>query len=183
MDETPSMVEVIRFELRRTKRLGERALEQVDDAGFFAVDDPTGNSPAILVKHLAGNMQSRWRDFLRSDGEKPDRDRDGEFEVGPDDTRAALMEAWDAGWATLFGAVDPLDDADLVRTVTIRGEPLSVAQAVLRQTTHYAYHVGQIVQLVRTAVGPDWRSLTIPRGGSKAFNDRPRPYVPRATDD
>ena len=127
-----------------TKKLGEGALAQVTDDQLFAVLDPEMNSLAIIVKHIAGNMRSRWTDFLASDGEKPDRLRDTEFEAPPQD-RQALMQLWEQGWECVFSALRPLSDADLIRTVTIRGEAHSVVQAINRSIGHYAYHVGQIV--------------------------------------
>lgn len=164
------------WQLRRNKELAERALAQVDDADFFTATGGEDNSIALIVKHLAGNLRSRWRDFLVSDGEKPDRNRDAEFEQLPADTRAGLMDQWESGWRELFAALEPLNDADLDRTVTIRGEPLSVLQAVVRQVAHYAYHVGQIVLLAKHHAGDRWQSLSIPRGASAAFNSRPESY-------
>src|SRR5579872_4218058 len=120
---------------RYYKRLAERAMEQCPDEGLFATLDPESNSIAIIVKHLAGNMRSRWRDFLTTDGEKPDRHRDTEFEEAPK-TRAEMMNLWEGGWKYLFDALEPLSEADLTRTVTIRGEPHSVMQAINRQIAH-----------------------------------------------
>ena len=164
-------------EFRRLQDLAERALAQVDDEGFFRVHGEDGNSPAILVKHIAGNLRSRWRDFLTSDGEKPDRHRDTEFELDEADGREALMARWREAWAILHDALGPLDDGDLGRTVTIRGEPHTVLQAVSRQLTHYAYHVGQIVLLARLEAGAAWRSLSVPRGASREFNAAPERYL------
>src|SRR5712664_3810455 len=127
------------------------------------------NSIAIIVKHMTGNMRSRWTDFLTSDGEKPDRNRDTEFEAAPT-TRADLMEMWERGWKLLFGALEPLGDADLSRTITIRTEPHSVMQAINRQIAHYSYHVGQIVFLAKHFGCDEWKSLTVPRKQSAAFN-------------
>ena len=137
---------------------------------------PSGetNSIALVVKHLAGNARSRWTDFLTSDGEKADRQRDREFELAEGDSRAALMAAWDAGWAALERALEPLTEDDLLRTITIRGEPHSVLKAIDRQLTHYGYHVGQIVLLARLAQGAGWKSLSVARGQSEAFNRRMR---------
>jgi hypothetical protein len=156
-------------QFRKYRALAEAALAQVDDAAFCAPPGPDGNSLALLVKHVAGNQRSRWTDFLTTDGEKPDRRRDGEFELQPGDTRVALMARWDDGWRRLFAAVEPLAQADLSRTVAIRGEAHSVLQAIARQQTHYAYHVGQIVALARHHAGAHWRSLSIPRGQSAAW--------------
>ena len=153
------------------KKLGERAMEQVTDEQLFAALDEEANSIAIIVKHMAGNMRSRWTDFLTSDGEKPTRDRDGEFEAPPA-SRAELMRIWEEGWACLFAALQPLSDADLARTVTIRGEPHSVMQAINRQVAHYPHHVGQIVLLAKHFAGGRWRTLSVPRRGSAEFNRR-----------
>lgn len=156
---------------RYYKKLAERAMAQCSDENLFAVIDPESNSIAIIVKHMAGNMRSRWMDFLTTDGEKPDRNRDTEFE-DPPKTRAALMELWERGWKYLFDALEPLTDADMGRTVTIRTEPHSVMQAINRQVAHYAHHIGQIVFLAKhltaEATGK-WDSLSVPRGQSKAF--------------
>jgi len=154
---------------RYYKKLGERAMVQCPDEGIFTVVDAESNSIAIIVKHLAGNMRSRWTDFLTTDGEKPDRNRDTEFEEPPA-TRAELMELWERGWKYLFDALEPLTDTDASRTVTIRTEPHSVMQAINRQVAHYSYHVGQIVYLARHFAGDKWQSLTIPKRKSGEFN-------------
>ena len=146
-------------------------MAQVTDEQLIATLDPEANSIAIIVKHMAGNMRSRWTDFLTSDGEKTDRHRDTEFEDAPA-TRQALMELWQAGWQLVFGALEPLIDADLTRQVTIRGEPHSVMQAINRQIAHYAQHVGQIVLLAKHYQHAKWRSLSIPRGRSEEFKKR-----------
>jgi Protein of unknown function (DUF1572) len=156
---------------RYYKNLTERAMEQVTDEQLFAVLDGEMNSIAIIVKHLAGNMRSRWADFLISDGEKPDRQRDTEFE-SPSADRAALMKLWEDGWACVFTALEPLSDADVDRTVMIRGEPHSVMQAINRQIAHYAYHCGQIVFLAKHLQAKQWKALTVPRGKSEEFNQR-----------
>jgi hypothetical protein len=155
---------------RYYKKLADRALAQCPDEGLFATLDPESNSIAVIVKHMAGNMRSRWTDFLTSDGEKPDRNRDTEFETPPK-TRAELLAIWEQGWKYLFDALDPLTDADMARTVLIRTEPHSVMQAINRQIAHYSYHVGQIVFLAKhfaTSAGK-WTALTVPRGHSKQF--------------
>lgn len=153
-----------RRELHGLKRLGERALAQVhDDARLHVRLDPESNSLAVLARHLAGNMLSRWTDFLTSDGEKSTRDRDGEFEDIEGRGRASLLEEWERGWAALFTAIDALTPADLLRTVMIRGRPLTVVQAVQRQLVHYADHVGQMVFLAKHLEAPRWQSLSIPR--------------------
>jgi hypothetical protein len=157
-------LDATRRELRSLKRLGERALAQVsDDARLHARLDPESNSLAVLVRHLAGNMLSRWTDFLASDGEKPTRDRDGEFEDAPALDRAALLEAWEHGWSTLLAALDALGPDDLLRTVTIRGRSLSVLEAVQRQLVHYADHVGQMVFVAKHLESQRWQSLSVPR--------------------
>jgi uncharacterized damage-inducible protein DinB len=158
-------------EMRTLRERAEQALAQTDDEAFFTPLDAESNSIAILVKHLAGNMRSRWRDFLDSDGEKPDRDRDREFEIAPEDTRDVLRERWEAGWRLLFEALAGLDAGDLTRTVLVRGEPMPVERAILRQLDHYAYHVGQIVLLRhRGAVAPltiAWRLCGLQRAHAR----------------
>ena len=156
---------------RYYKKLGEGAMAQVSDEQLLAVLDPEMNSIAQIVKHMAGNMRSRWTDFLSSDGEKPDRHRDSEFEEPPA-TREALMKMWEAGWKCLFEALEPLGAADADRKVTIRGEAHSVMQAINRQVAHYAYHVGQIVFLAKHLQHAGWKSLSIPRKQSEKFNQR-----------
>jgi uncharacterized damage-inducible protein DinB len=154
------------------KKLGERAMAQCPDEALFVTLDAESNSIAIIVKHLAGNMRSRWLNFLTTDGEKPDRNRDTEFET-PASTRAELIEQWERGWNYLFDALEPLTEADLTRTVTIRTEPHSVMQAINRQIAHYAHHVGQILFLAKhltfTKTGK-WESLSVPRGKSAEMN-------------
>ena len=148
---------------RQYKELGEKAMAQVEPAGLFQTLDDESNSIAVIVKHLDGNMRSRWTDFLTTDGEKPDRNRDGEFELGASTTATDVRRWWDEGWRSVFAAVEPLQPEDLLRTVTIRGEPHSVLQAIDRQIAHYAYHVGQIVQLARHLAGERWKTLSIPK--------------------
>jgi len=157
------------FRLYRT--LAERGMEQVTDEQLFALLDDEANSIAIIVKHMAGNMRSRWTDFLISDGEKPDRNRDAEF-VDPPATREGLLAIWNDGWQRVFSALEPLSDSDLGRTVTIRGEAHSVMQAINRQIAHYASHCGQIVLLAKHFKGAAWKSLSIPKGRSADFNQR-----------
>jgi uncharacterized damage-inducible protein DinB len=154
---------------RYYKKLGERAMAQCPEEGLFTMLDAESNSVAIVVKHMAGNMHSRWTDFLTSDGEKPNRNRDSEFE-DPPTTRAELMELWERGWKFLFDALEPLSDSDLTRTITIRTEPHSVTQAINRQIAHYSYHVGQIVYLARHFTGDKWQSLSVPKKKSAEFN-------------
>ena len=153
---------------RQYKKLAEGAMEQVTDEQLLAALDPETNSIAIIVKHMSGNMRSRWTDFLTTDGEKPDRDRDREF-VDPPATRKALMDAGKMV-GTPFAALEPLSDADLARTVTIRGEAHSVMQAINRQVAHYGLHVGQIVLLAKHFAGDRWKSLSVPRNQSAEFN-------------
>jgi uncharacterized protein DUF1572 len=168
---TTSHVEDSLSLFRYYKKLAEGAMAQVTDDQLFTTLDPEMNSIALIVKHVAGNMRSRWTDFLTSDGEKPDRNRDSEF-VEPPKTRAALMEMWEAGWACLFSALEPLSEADAGRTVKIRGEAHSVMQAINRQLAHYPYHIGQIVFLAKHLQSAQWKSLSVPRGQSGQFNQR-----------
>ena len=169
-------------QLRKYKALADGALAQVAEADFFRTIDPESNSIALVVKHMAGNMRSRWTDFRTTDGEKPGRNRDGEFELGAADTREDLRARWEAGWALLFSALAPLSEKDLLDEVPIRGEPHTVMQAVHRQLTHYAYHVGQIVTLARHFAGTRWTSLSIPKGRSKdvEVGKNGKPYRPPA---
>jgi hypothetical protein len=156
---------------RSYKNLGDRAIAQCPDEALVTMLDAESNSIAILVKHMVGNMRSRWTDFLTSDGEKADRNRDTEFEEPPK-TRAELIEMWERGWKYVFDALGPLTDADLTRTITIRSTPHSVMQAINRQIAHYAQHVGQIVLLAKhlaTKAGKKWESPSVPRGQSKQF--------------
>ncbi|MGB6132940.1 MAG: DUF1572 domain-containing protein [Acidobacteriaceae bacterium] len=153
------------------KKLAERAMAQISDEQLFAAIDSEANSIAILVKHMAGNMRSRWTDFLTTDGEKLTRHRDSEFEQPPA-SRAELLALWESGWACLFSALQPLTDADLSRTVTIRGEAHSVMQAINRQMAHYPHHIGQIVLLAKHFAGESWQTLSVPRGRSAEFNRR-----------
>ncbi|HEY7862851.1 MAG TPA: DUF1572 family protein [Thermoanaerobaculia bacterium] len=175
-------LEDARMSLRKYRRMAEKAMEPISDEEFFRRLDPESNSVAIIVKHVSGNMRSRWRDFLTTDGEKPDRERDSEFEEAPGETRAQVMARWDEAWRLLFDAIDPLRDEDLARTVRIRGEEHTVLQAINRQLTHYAGHIGQIVFLAKHLAGPRWKSLSIPRGKSKDYDvDKTgKPYLTKA---
>jgi hypothetical protein len=159
---TTSYVEDALAIFRQYKKLAEGAMAQVSDEELTVALDPEMNSIALVVKHMAGNMRSRWTDFLTTDGEKPDRNRDSEF-VEPATTRSELLAAWEAGWECVWRALGSLSDADLSRTVTIRGEAHSVMQAINRQLTHYAYHVGQIVMLAKHFRSEEWRSLSMPK--------------------
>jgi len=168
---TTSYIEDALAIFHQYKVLGERAMAQVSDEQLFGLLDEEANSIAIIVKHMVGNMRSRWTDFLTTDGEKPSRNRDCEF-VDPPATREALLGEWEAGWACLFRAIEPLTDADLARTITIRGEAHSVMQAINRQLAHYPQHVGQIVLLAKHWAGSQWNSLSVPRNKSAEFNRR-----------
>jgi len=157
---------------RYYKNLADRAMAQCPDAALFTTLDTESNSIAIIVKHMSGNMRSRWSDFLTTDGEKPDRNRDTEFEEPPK-TRADLLELWERGWKYVFDALQPLTEADITRTVTIRNEPHSVMQAISRQVAHYAHHIGQILFMAKHltfATTGKWQSLSVPRGQSKQFS-------------
>jgi len=160
---TTSYLQDVTALLHYYKRIGERALEQIrDDAELLVVLDDESNSIATIIKHLSGNMRSRWTNFLTTDGEKPDRNRDGEFEA-PAKTRAEIMAVWELGWRHAFDGLAALSDADLARTVYIRKEPLSVTQAINRQITHCSYHIGQIVFLAKHFSSGHWNALTTPR--------------------
>ena len=153
------------------KKLAERAMAQVNDEQLFEALDHEANSIAILVKHMACNMRSRWTDFLTTDGEKPNRNRDSEF-VDPAATRTELLAEWEDGWGRLFGAIEPLTDADLTRRITIRGEAHSVMQAINRQLAHYPHHVGQIVLLAKHFACDGWQTLSVARNRSAEFNTK-----------
>lgn len=157
-------------EFQKMKRLADGALTQVDDIGFFALPDDDANSIAHIVKHMTGNMRSRWTNFLTSDGEKPDRHRDTEFELDDADTRSSLMERWETGWSLVFATIEGLTPDDLLREITIRSEPYTVLRAIGRQLTHYSGHIGQIITLSRHFRSGDWRSLSVPRGQSETHN-------------
>lgn len=155
---------------REIKSVIDRGLAQVNDEQFFAALDAESNSIAVIVKHVAGNLRSRWTDFLTSDGEKADRHRDSEFEMSESATRAELLSAWEAGWKIAFQALDALTPDDLVKTIRIRNEPHTVVKAIIRQLTHAANHGGQIVFLAKHFAGSAWQTVSIPRHGSTAFN-------------
>lgn len=166
---TTSFTKDARDLLRYYKKLGDRAIEQCPDAHLFTTLDAESNSIAVIVKHMAGNMRSRWTNFLTTDGEKPDRNRDSEFEEPPK-ARAELVTMWEAGWKICLDALDSLTDEDLNRTITIRTEPHSVMQAINRQVGHYAHHVGQIVFLAKHFCGEEWQTLSVPKRKSAEFN-------------
>ncbi|HTH50987.1 MAG TPA: DUF1572 family protein [Pyrinomonadaceae bacterium] len=155
---------------RNAKKLAERAIDQISDDEFFARIDQESNSVAIIVKHIAGNLHSRWRDFLTTDGEKTDRNRDTEFEL-TNESRDSLMRFWESGWQTLFDNIGPLTADDFEKTVTIRGEPHTIVEAINRQLTHYAMHVGQIVFLAKHLKASDWKTLSVPRNRSQQYNE------------
>jgi len=158
--------------LRAQKKLADGAAAQVSDEEFFRAIDAESNSIAVIMKHMAGNMRSRWTDFLTSDGEKPDRHRDSEF-VAEGEDRKALMERWEAGWRTVFETLESLKPEEIDRTVSIRGEPHTVVEAVNRQLSHYGQHTGQIVFLAKHLRSSDWKTLSIARGKSEDFNNGP----------
>ncbi|HLW52444.1 MAG TPA: DUF1572 family protein [Candidatus Angelobacter sp.] len=155
---------------RGYKRMADAALAQISNEEFFRLLDPESNSLALIVKHMAGNLRSRWTDFLTSDGEKPDRHRDQEFELTSGDTREDLMRRWERGWEITFNSIQSLKPQDLLKTVTIRAEPHTVLQAISRSVTHMAHHIGQIVFLAKHLRGSDWKTLSIPRGKTAEFN-------------
>jgi len=158
--------------LRGHKRLADGAIAQLSDEQFFASPDPESNSVAVIMKHLCGNMRSRFTDFLTTDGEKPDRNRDHEFLMHNDAQREEVLVSWEQNWQLVFETLNALHPEDLERTVTIRGEPHSVLQAINRQVVHYAYHVGQIVLLAKHWKGADWKTLSIPKGQSETYNPK-----------
>jgi hypothetical protein len=172
VQESPEMLYLkdVVEQFRQLKSLADRALAQVRDDDLFAVLDPESNSLAVLMQHMAGNMRSRWTDFLHSDGEKPDRNRDSEFVVMEGTARTELQARWEEGWRCLFQTLTALSEEDLALTVLIRAEPHSVIKAINRQLTHYGYHVGQMVFLAKHFASDHWRTLSVPRGKSKEFN-------------
>lgn len=170
-------MQLVLREMKQLKNLADGSIQQLSDDQFGRLLRENDNSIAIIVKHMAGNMRSRWRDFLTSDGEKPDRNRDDEFRITSADTRAQLHGAWENGWNILFETLASLEDADLPKDVTIRGESLTAQQAIGRQLTHYAYHVGQIVYVAKHLVAESWTPLSIAKGKSKEFNKDPKRYL------
>lgn len=152
------------------KALGDAALKNTPDGDLHTELDPNSNSMAVIVKHVSGNLRSRFRDFLTTDGEKPDRDRDQEFEITERVSRATILAWWEEGWSIVLGSIGALSADDLTRTVTIRGEPFTVAEALNRSVTHTAYHVGQMVYVARHFAGPAWKSLSIPKGESAKYS-------------
>src|SRR5580692_9585954 len=168
-DAAAHYLEEARSQMRGHKRLAEGAMAQLKDEELFIALDPESNSIAVLVKHMAGNMRSRFTGFLTTDGEKPDRFRDQEFELNSATTRADVMKWWEEGWNCVFAAIEALKPEDITRTVTIRGEPHTVLQAINRQIAHYAQHIGQIVFLAKHLRSADWKTLSIPRGRSEDY--------------
>src|SRR2546428_7710562 len=160
------------YTFRYYKKLAERAFAQISDEDFFRTIDDESNSIAVNMKHLAGNMLSRWTDFLTTDGEKPERNRDIEFVILPGTTKNDMLAYWEQGWKRVFDAVEPLKPEDLMRTVRIRGQDHTVVQAINRQLAHYAYHVGQIVYLAKHFRSREWQSLSVPKNKSAEFNAR-----------
>jgi hypothetical protein len=168
---TTSYIEDSLALFRQCKKIADGAMEQLADEQLYAALDGEMNSIAVIVKHMAGNMRSRWTDFLTTDGEKPDRNRDTEF-LDPPAGREALLNLWEQGWNCLFHALESLTDMDLTRTITIRGEAHSVMQAINRQVAHYSLHCGQIIFLAKHLRGAGWKSLSVPRGASAQFNEK-----------
>jgi Protein of unknown function (DUF1572) len=168
-DPAPHYLDEAHRQMRGHKRLAEGAMAQLKDEELFVTLDPESNSIAVIVKHMTGNMRSRFTDFLTTDGEKPDRYRDQEFDLSPATTRGDLTKWWEEGWARVFEAIESLKPEDLTLMVTIRGEPHTVLQAVNRQVAHYAYHTGQIVFLAKHIRSGKWETLSIPRGKSEEF--------------
>jgi hypothetical protein len=162
----------VRQRFEGLKKSAERAAAQVDDAGWFKPLEEDGNSIALLMKHMGGSLTSSFTDFLTTDGEKPTRNRDGEFELEPGDTRESILAKWEGGWSALFGTLDSLRPNDLLTTVYIRGEPHTVMQALSRHVVHQATHTGQIIVLARHWAGAKWETLTIPRGKSAEYTAR-----------
>ena len=156
--------------MRAYKKLAEKAIAQLKDEEFFVTLDEEANSVAVIMKHIAGNAISRWTDFLNSDGEKPDRNRDMEFVINSGTTKADVLDYWERGWACVFAAIEPLTLADFEKTVKIRGEDHTIVEAINRQLMHYSYHIGQIVYLAKHFRSTDWTSLSIPRNRSAEFN-------------
>lgn len=163
---SPFLAEAIRT-FRGYKTRTEAAFAQLRPEDWFTLIDPEANSVAIIVKHMAGNMRSRWTNFLTSDGEKTDRHRDTEFILDSSTTPEQVKEWWNKGWALVFDAIEPLTEQDLTRKITIRGQEHSVMEAISRQMTHYAEHMGQIILLAKHFSGAEWKSLSIPKGQSE----------------
>jgi|SRR5579871_5231844 len=170
-------LEDVVFSFRKQKQMAEQGFSQLPDEAFFRKPGEQSNSVAVIVKHLAGNLKSRWTEFLTTDGDKPWRDRDNEFVIGPDDTRAHLLAAWEQGWDTLFGTLKTLGETDLLKQITIRGEKHTVLQAINRSLTHAAYHTGQILYVARLTKPDGWRWITIPPGQSQQVKAKGGGYL------
>ncbi len=180
-DLAATYLDEIRRQLRGHKRMAESAIAQLDDKSFFATIDPEANSIAVLVKHIAGNASSRFTDFLTSDGEKPDRFRDREFEISTTTSRGEVMRWWEEGWSVIFATLDALKPEDVTRNITIRQEPHTVLQALNRALAHYAQHIGQIVFLAKHLRSSEWKTLSIPRGKSEEYKTASPGRVTRGT--
>ncbi|MFZ3266289.1 MAG: DUF1572 family protein [Terriglobales bacterium] len=183
MDLATHYLDEIKRQMRGHKRMAETAMAQLEDKDFFATIDPESNSIAVLARHIAGNARSRFTDFLTTDGEKPDRFRDREFELTGKTTRADVLRWWEEGWAIVFATLDSLKPEDLNRTVTIRQEPHTVLQALNRALAHYAQHTGQMVFLAKHLRSAQWKTLSIPRGKSEEFKTGNPKGVSRGTYD
>jgi Protein of unknown function (DUF1572) len=155
---------------RNYKKLADKSIKQVSDDEFFRVIDDEANSIAVIVKHIAGNLRSRWSDFLTSDGEKADRNRDGEF-IAENDTRESLLEFWEKNWQILFDSIEPLTVEDFAKTITIRGQKHTICEAINRQSMHYACHIGQIVLLAKHFRSENWQTLSVAKNKSGEFNN------------
>ena len=177
--ETPShdLLKSCTREYRRLKEFADTSIGGLNDEAFYRQLDPNSNSVAIIVKHLAGNIRSRWSDFLNTDGEKPWRDRDSEFCLKESDTRENLLHSWEECWKIFLDTLQNLTEVDLTKEVKIRGESHSVTEAILRQLPHYSFHVGQIVFLAKHLSGSSWKSLTIAKGESAKFNENPKVFL------
>lgn len=177
MKETEEFTSLAIREFEKLKKLSDNAVSQITKEQFFLKERETDNSVAVIYKHVAGNMISRWTDFLTTDGEKPNRNRDAEFIILESDSYESLIDSWEKGWSILLESIQSLSPSDILGSVKIRGERLSVLQAIARELTHYAYHVGQIVFLAKHHAGDKWGSLSIPVGKSANFNRSPRKYI------
>ncbi|MEO8663967.1 MAG: DUF1572 family protein [Ignavibacteria bacterium] len=159
-------------EFRKLKQLGDKSFHQIKDEDFFRSPDEESNSIAIIVRHMSGNMISRWTDFLTTDGEKENRNRDEEFEKLFYTDKDDIQSRWERGWKCLFDSLNSLSEKDLMSEIRIRDQPMSVIEAINRQLTHYGYHLGQIVYIAKHLEGDNWKSLSVPKGGSKEFNEK-----------
>lgn len=176
-----SLIQIADQEFKRLKKLSDDAVAQISESQFYESEGKSANSIAIIYKHMSGNMISRWTDFLTTDGEKPYRERDNEFIITESDTYPQMLERWEHAWSILFKALSELQPKDLDKVVTIRGKELTVTMALVRQISHYAYHIGQIVHIAKERAGNDWKSLSIPAGKSQAYNNS-LGYTPTAED-